>query len=324
LIFSWLKLKPVDFVLIFIFKIHLTKIMQNLEPSSFLVGWHMTMLVGAIALVVAGIVFYIIHLVKISTINSYKGKYDYISRREIKNLEIIFIMFAIAVAMVINRYGMDELNEMGVWFFVRLFISLAGGTLVGYVAFLILEYYYPSRVDKKLKKWRYMPRVNPKTGNKMRLLAEHEEDVHLDAGMKAEEDVFSIDYDVWMDEKTNDVIVEKYQGHLQAVQCGNCGFYTMKVVREEITQQPTIDNPGELIKHYECSYCKSVRATAFKISNMEAGDFQNEKTHSFKKAQDVVLIKVEIKSSTGTSKFYEFADLTQAQKFLSEVDDDRK
>jgi uncharacterized ferredoxin-like protein len=169
-----------------------------------------------------------------------------------------------------------------------------------------------------------MPRVNPKTGNKMRLLAEHEEDVHLDAGMKAEEDVFSIDYDVWMDEKTNDVIVEKYQGHLQAVQCGNCGFYTMKVVREEITQQPTIDNPGELIKHYECSYCKSVRATAFKISNMEAGDFQNEKTHSFKKAQDVVLIKVEIKSSTGTSKFYEFADLTQAQKFLSEVDDDRK
>jgi hypothetical protein len=319
-----LKLKPVDFVLIFIFKIHLTKIMQNLEPSSFLVGWHMTMLVGAIVLFAAGIGFYIFHLVKISSINSYKGKYDYISKREIKNLEIIFIMFAIAVAMLINRYGMDELDEMGVWFFVRLFISIAGGTLVGYIAFLILEYYYPSRVDKKLKKWRYMPRVNPKTGNKMRLLAEHEEDVHLDAGMKAEEDVFSIDYDVWMDEKTNDVIVEKYQGHLQAVQCGNCGFYTMKVVREEITQQPTIDSTGELIKHYECSYCKSVRATAFKISNMEADDFQNEKTHTFKKAQDVVLIKVEIKSSTGTSKFYEFADLNQAQKFLSEVDDDRK
>lgn len=271
----------------------------------------------------AGILLYVFHLVKISSINGYKEKYDYISRREIKNLEITFILFALGVAMLINRYGMDKIEEMGVWFFVRLFISFAGGTLVGYIAFLILEYYYPGRVDKKLKKWRYMPRVNPKTGNKMRLLAEHEEDVHLDAGMKAEEDVFSIDYDVWIDEKTNDVLVEKYQGHLQALECGNCGFYTLKVVREEITQQPTVNSPGELIKHYECSYCKSVRATAFKISTMEAEDFKNEK-HVYKKNQDVVLVKVEIRSATGGSKFYEFGDLVQAQKFLTEVEEDKK
>ena len=166
---------------------------------------------------------------------------------------------------------------MGVWFYVRLFMSFAGGTLVGYVAFLILEYYYPTRLDKRLKKWRYMPRVNPKTGNKMRLLAEHEEDVHLDEGMRAEEDVFSIDYDVWFDAATNDVLVEKYPGHMQALQCGSCGFFTLKVVREEITQKPTLNTPGELIKHYECSYCKSVRATAFKISTME-GDEANERS----------------------------------------------
>jgi hypothetical protein len=168
-----------------------------------------------------------------------------------------------------------------------------------------------------------MPRVNPNTGNKMRLLAEHEEDVHLDAGMKAEEDVFSIDYDVWVDEQTNEVLVEKYQGHLRALECGNCGFYTLKVVREEITQKPTVDTPGELIKHYECSYCKSVRATAFKISTMEGDDFKKEK-HVFQKNKDVILVKVEIKSATGGSKFYEFGDLLQAQKFLTEVDDEKK
>lgn len=281
------------------------------------------MLYGAIALFAGGILFYLIHLIRISTLKTYKEKYDYISRREIKNLEIVFILFALGIAMIINRYGMDRIDEMGVWFFVRLFISFAGGTLVGYIAFLILEYYYPSRVDKKLKKWRYMPRVNPKTGNKMRLLAEHEEDVHLDEGMKAEEDVFSIDYDVWIDEQTNDVVVEKYQGHLQALQCGNCGFYTLKVVKEEITERPTINSPGELIKHYECSYCKSVRATAFKISTMEADDFKKEK-HTFQKNKDVVLVKVEIKSATGGSKFYEFGDLAQAQKFLTEVNEEKK
>ncbi len=297
--------------------------MENFNPSPFLVAWHKAMLIGAIVMFVAGVAFYFFHLIKISVIASYKGKFDYISRREIKNLEIIFILFAVGVAMLINRYGMDNIEEMGVWFFVRLFISVAGGTLVGYIAFLILEFYYPSRVDRKLKKWRYMPRVNPKTGNKMRLLAEHEEDVHLDAGMKAEEDVFSIDYDVWIDEQTNDVLVEKYQGHLQALQCGNCGFYTLRVVREEITQEATADTPGELIKHYECSYCKSVRATAFKISNMESEDFRKEK-HKFQKNKDVVVIKVEIKSATGSSKFYEFGDLAQAQKFLAEVDEEKR
>lgn len=297
--------------------------MENFNPSPFLVGWHQAMLYGAFAMFAAGILLYLVHLIKISSIQVYKDKYDYINRREIKTLEIVFILIALGVAMLINRYGMDKIDEMGVWFFVRLFISFAGGTLVGYIAFLILEYYYPGRVDKKLKKWRYMPRVNPKTGNKMRLLAEHEEDVHLDEGMKAEEDVFSIDYDVWIDEQTNDVLVEKYQGHLQALECGNCGFYTLKVVREEVTQKPTVNDPGELIKHYECSYCKSVRATAFKISTMEAEDFKKEK-HVYKKNQDVVLIKVEIKSATGGSKFYEFGDLGQAQKFLTEVEEDKR
>jgi hypothetical protein len=93
-------------------------------------------------------------------------------------------------------------------------------------------------------------------------------------------------------------------------------------VKEEITQKPTFESPGELIKHYECSYCKSVRATAFKISTMEADDFKKEK-HTFQKNKDVVLVKVEIKLATGGSKFFEFGDLVQAQKFLSEVEEEK-
>jgi hypothetical protein len=157
--------------------------MENNQSSSFLDIWHQGMLIGAFLMFAAAICVYIYHQFKVAAISTPKGKYDYISRREIKNLELVFILIAIGVAMLINRYGMDKLDEMGVWFYVRLFMSFAGGTLVGYVAFLILEYYYPTRLDKRLKKWRYMPRINPKTGNKMRLLAEHEEDVHLDEGM---------------------------------------------------------------------------------------------------------------------------------------------
>jgi hypothetical protein len=291
---------------------------QPVQASTFLVYWHITMLYGSIAMFATGVLIYIFHHVRISSIQGYREKYDYINRREIRNYELVFIFFALGTAMVINRYGMDKLGEVEVWFFVRLFMSVAGGILVGYVAYLVLEYYYTKPLHKKLVKWRFMPRVNPKTGNKMRLLAEHEEDVHLDSGMKAEEDVFSIDYDVWFDEKSGDVLIEKYPGHLEALQCNNCGFYTMKVVREEITQHATATTPGELIKHYECSYCKSIRATAFKISTMEADDYKKEK-HVFQNNRDVVLVKVEIKSATGGSKFYEFGDVMQAQKFINEI-----
>lgn len=288
------------------------------QPSSFLIFWHQAMLWGSILMFVAGIGTYIIHHLRIASLKNYKEKYDYINKREIRNYELIFIFFAIGAAMIINRYGMDKMRDVEVWFFVRLFISVAGGILVGYVAYLVLEYYYTGPVHRKLAKWRYMPRINPKTGNKMRLLAEHEEDVHLDAGMKAEEDVFSIDYDVWIDEDTADVLVEKYPGHLEALKCNNCSFYTMKIVREEITQEASADTPGELIKHYQCSYCKSIRATAFKISTMEAEDYKREK-HVFHKNKDVVLVKVEIKSATGGSKFYEFGDVEQAQRFMAEI-----
>lgn len=289
------------------------------QPSAFLQVWHQIMLIGIFVMIGAGFITFIIHNLIVSSISDYHKKYDYINDREIKNYKIAFVFFGIAIACFVNLYASTKLFEVEVWFFVRTFISIACATLVAYVAALILEYAYPTRVDRKLKKWRYMPRVNPKTSNTMRLLAEHEEDVHLAEGMRAEEDVFSIDYDVWIDEKTSDIHIEKYQGHLQATRCGSCGFYTMKVKKEEITKEATPNEPGELVKYYECSYCKSVRATAFKISTKDVEDYKKQDKLVFQTNKDVVLIKVEIKSATGGSKFYEFADLQQAQKFLNEV-----
>jgi hypothetical protein len=56
---------------------------------------------------------------------------------------------------------------------------------------------------------------------------------------------------------------------------------------------------------------------------MEADDYKKEK-HVYQKNKDVVLVKVEIRLATGGSKFYEFGDVIQAQKFLEEVDEAKK
>jgi hypothetical protein len=289
--------------------------MENEPSSPFLDLWHLAMIVGAIIMTTAAIGIYIAHNIRIASIKDYKGKYNYINENEIKNYKRVFVCFGLATMLIINLYGMGKLHNIGVWFFVRLFISVSGGTLVAYVAFLVLEYYYPTVVHRKLNKWRYMPRKGS-SGVPLRLLSEEEEDVHLAEGMQAEENVFSIDYDVWMDEKSGEVKIEKYPGHLQALKCNSCGFYTMKVVREEITRQPGKDVMGELIKHYQCYYCKSVRATAFNISTREADDYRSMARHSFKKNRDIDLVRVEILTTTGGKKFFEFQTIGQAQKFL--------
>ncbi|WKZ61214.1 MAG: hypothetical protein QY309_06950 [Cyclobacteriaceae bacterium] len=293
--------------------------MESLESGSFLNIWHYAMIVGAIAMVAIGLLLYFIHHLKASSIKEYHHKYDYLNKNEIANYKRVFYCFGIAVAFAINTYGMGEITEIGIWFLVRMFMAIAGGTLVAYIAYLVLEYYYPTKLDKKLKKWRFAPRINPKSGNTMRLLSEEEEDVHLDAGMIAEENVFSIDYDVWIDEKTGDVKVEKYEGRLQALQCNSCGFYTMRVIKEEVTKMPDGNEPGELVKNYQCSYCKSVRATSFKISTKEADDYKKDK-FKFKRNSNIDLVKVEIHSITGERKHFEFQNVDQAQKFLSEFE----
>jgi len=272
---------------------------------------------------IVGIIIFIIYHVRLAAVKDYKEKHDFINTHEIQWYKYVFFAFGIGVAMIVNLYAAGKVHEVGVWFFVRLFISGAAATLVGYVAALVLEYYYPTRVSSKLRKWRYMPRINPATGNKMRLLREDEEDIHLNEGMQAEENVFSIDYDVWVDEKTNEVKIEKYLGHLIALQCKNCGFYTMKVTREEIVVTNDDGTPKELVKHYQCTYCKNVRATQFRISRKESDDFKNQKPHFARNTKNVELVKVEIHSSIRGRQSFEFQTVEEAQKFLDEFDADK-
>src|SRR5690606_632158 len=187
--------------------------MEISSGNNSLANWHYVMVIGSVIMFLVGIVLFVMHKIRVAAIQDYKAKYDYITVKEVRNYRTVFICLGVSVLMAINLYGMGSLDQMGVWFFVRFFISIAGGTLIVYVAFLILEYYYPTILNRKLQKWRYMPRKSS-TGNEMRLLSEEEEDVHMNEGMRAEENVFSIDYDVWVDEQTGEVKIEKYPGHL--------------------------------------------------------------------------------------------------------------
>jgi len=300
--------------------------MENIAYIEFLKWWHQIMIISSILTVVLSAVIYAFHKIKVSSIKEYKDKYDYINLYEIKTYKWSFILVGVAMAMYANTYNDITAAKSIVWFFVRFFIAGSIGTLVGYIAALVLEYYYPGKMQKKLDKWRYMPRVNPKTGNKMTLLSEEEEDVHLDEGMQAEENVFSIDYDVWIEEATGDTRIERYEGYMEALECGSCGFTTLKIAREEIVEPATVSTEGELLKHYECKYCGSVRVTQHAIAKLtnaaaeaEMVKKQNKLKQQEANANKVVdAIKIQIHDTTGTTEIYEFHSVSQARNFLDE------
>jgi hypothetical protein len=297
--------------------------MQKSDDLIFLDAWHNTMVILAIAMVAIAIIIYLVYKLRVAMIADLKARYDYVNSYEIKRLKLVFYFFGFAAAMAINLYGRNDVNDLGVWFFVRIFFGISGATLVAYIASLILDFYYPTRLNYTLRKLRYTPRINPTTGNKMRLLSEDEEDVHLDEGMQAEENIFSIDYDVWMDEKSGELKIEKYLGHLTALQCQNCGFHTMKVFMEEIIERNEDGSPKELLKHYKCSYCKNLRATQFNVSRKGAEDYKHQKPKHKRNTKSIDLVKIDLHSTLGAKKSFEFSTVEEAQKFLGEFDFDK-
>lgn len=199
-----------------------------------------------------GILIILGYIIKLNTTGGNKDKYDFINRHEIKILWIATIVLVIGGCFFVNS-NIEELTTLLI--FVRSFTTIAFGILVALVVQNLLKFYYPFFIERRLKVLRYKPRISPKTGKPMKLLSEEEEDAHMDEGMIAEENVFSVDYDVWLDEETGYKQIEKYAGHLHAIQCPECNYQTFKVAREEIIKQPTATEEGEIMKHYVCSYC---------------------------------------------------------------------
>jgi len=280
--------------------------------------WDMVMKFATIISLAISLVIFILYVIKVSSIRNPKDKYDFLSTREVKYFWYSIIFIAIAVFFITNTLKSNTQLTIG-WFIIRMVISIPIATLVAYVPYLLLKYTYPGPLNRRLKKIRYKTRYSPE-GKKMRLLSEDEEDVHLDEGMIAEENIFSVDYDVWIDEITGYTKIEKYPGHLQAEKCDRCNMQTLKIEREEITKQPTENEDGEMIRHFKCTYCNRIRRRQTHISKLSQNEehYQLPSTLHFKDEEkgNVEAIKIEIYTDTHKPLAYEFSNLEQAKTFL--------
>ena len=238
--------------------------MMPLIPDHILSAWNMYGNYTAILLIVAGLSLVFIHYLKLLITSDKKSRYDYINKSEINRLWFSFLLFAIGATILLNTLFYPT---TWLWFFVRLFLSSMMTIIISVVVQNMLKFYFPFYIEKRLKKLRYSPRISD-NGNVMKLLSEEEEDVYLDEGMQAEENAYSVDYDVWIDEKTGVTKIEKYNGRLHALKCDKCNYQTLKVSKEEIIQTATLVAEGELIKYLTCGYCGQKSKKSHKIAKL--------------------------------------------------------
>ena len=244
-------------------------------PLQFIDSWNYWARIAAFAFIGFAILRVLFHYIKLASIKDLKGRYDYINENEISVLWSATVMILIGASLLANSF----LSEIGLfWFIIRWFTTFSIAFILGIVANNMLKFYYPFYIEKRLRQLRYKPRVSPKSGNPMKLLSEEEEDVYLDEGMQAEEDVYSIDYDVWVDEESGYTKIEKYSGHLHALKCPECNYQTLKVQKEKIVTSPTYEEEGELIKYFSCSYCDYNAQETFTVAKLKAAT--TEETHA--------------------------------------------
>ena len=220
--------------------------------------WNVVAATGASALWVSALLILLGYAARLRMLGSDKDRYDFVNRHEVGVLWIVALILIVGGCLFGNSAILDFAV---VWLVIRGLLTVVLGIVVALVIRHILRFHYPFYMEKRLRRYRYRPRVSP-TGVPMRLLTEQEEDAYLDEGMLAEENIFSLDYDVWKDEETGFVTVEKYAGYLHAQQCPACTCQTMKISKEVILKQPVNREDGLLEKHYLCSYCRhSMRKT---------------------------------------------------------------
>jgi len=125
----------------------------------FIENWHNIMIIGMLLSFAISIVIFIYHKSKVNSIKDYKARWDYLKKHEINFYLYSAYAVALAITLFLNSVEDDRIILSMWWFVIRIFISGAIATLFGYIVFLILKLFYPAKLQKKLNKLRYKPRI---------------------------------------------------------------------------------------------------------------------------------------------------------------------
>ncbi|MFZ2268026.1 MAG: TPM domain-containing protein [Azonexus sp.] len=127
--------------------------------------------------------------------------------------------------------------------------------------FLLFWIYHGSRQ----KHYRNAPRACGKCAQPMRKLAESEEDAYLSPAQQKEEEVQSIDHDVWLCEACQMTERWAYPGKTTIYSpCPKCKNQTLMLESDTVIQVPKISQ-GQGERVYSCSFCAHKKSEKYLI-----------------------------------------------------------
>jgi uncharacterized protein len=111
-------------------------------------------------------------------------------------------------------------------------------------------------LKRRMTKLRNHPRYSKITGEKMVKLSEEAEDEFLERGQIVEEEIGSVDYDVWVVDGGEDFLILKYQKYYSKFKpCPKCNFRTYYLAHTKTISRATSYSTGKKLRRHECKNC---------------------------------------------------------------------
>lgn len=148
---------------------------------------------------------------------------------------------------------------------IRIFSLLIWGFLFP-IPFILVVYF----VRKKMKSWREATLFGSASGLPLTRLNEVEDDKHLKPGQITEEQIGSVDYDVWIGEHPDDKLVLDYKKWFTKYKpCPKCANKTYHYKSNTVITRATTSSTGQGLKIYECKHCNFVDKKYYTIAKIQ-------------------------------------------------------
>ncbi|MGM9834026.1 MAG: TPM domain-containing protein [Candidatus Limisoma sp.] len=107
-----------------------------------------------------------------------------------------------------------------------------------------------------MRRYRNHKRRCPNCGKKMRKLNEQEDNKYLNAAQNVEEQLNSVDYDVWLCPQCGEVDILPYVNNKSLYkECPQCHARALQLVSNRVIKQATTRATGKGVKTYACKGC---------------------------------------------------------------------
>ena len=166
------------------------------------------------------------------------------------------------IALLIARLKNDPYDKYNI---IRFF-----GVWIWAILFPVTHIFVVLLAKSLKQRYRDMIRFSSKTDEIMRKLTDEDEDKYLTSGQITEELVKSVDYDVWVTDKSDDVLILAYRPlFTKYTTCPKCHFKTYFKVYDRQISAPSYSSSGTGERKYECANCKHVDRSTYVIPRLQ-------------------------------------------------------